>query len=181
MIDPSSTTPAYATYLGGSDTDAGESVAVDANGLVYFAVTTDSTDFPLSIAPYRTTLQGVEDVAVGIVDPTQSGPNSLLYSTYFGGSDLDDVRKLAFDANGRVLLTGFTFSPDFPVTPDAVQKTLAGNGDVFVSVVDPLHPRPFWSTPPIWAARRETWPTISWAIPRAASTSPAIRSLPISR
>jgi len=143
VIDPSSTSPAYSTYLGGSGVDTGESIAVDVNGFLYFAVSTDSTDFPLSIAPYRNTLTGVENIVVGIVDPTQSGPNSLVYDTYFGGSDLDEVRKLAFDAHGRLLLTGFTLSPDFPITQDAVQNKLAGNGDVFVSIVDPLHPGAF--------------------------------------
>ncbi len=142
-IDPSSPSLVYSSYLGGSGTDSGEAIAVSPSGLTYFAITTDSTDFPLSIAPYRTALQGVEDAVIGIVDTTQSGSNSLVYDTYFGGSDLDEVRKLAFDANGRLLLTGFTLSPDFPVTQDAVQKTLAGNGDVFVSVVDPLRPEAF--------------------------------------
>ena len=142
-IDTTSATAVYSTYLGGEGIDDGRAIAVAPNGLIYFAITTDSTEFPLSIAPYRSALQGVEDAVVGVVDTTQYGGNSLVYDTYFGGSDLDEVRKLSFDANGRVLLTGFTFSTDFPVTPDAVQKTPGGNGDVFVSVVDPAHPEAF--------------------------------------
>jgi hypothetical protein len=42
-----------------------------------------------------------------------------------------------------VLLTGYTFSTNFPTTPDAVQPVFGGNGDAFVSVLDPAHPNAF--------------------------------------
>jgi hypothetical protein len=142
-IDPNSPTEVYSTYLGGEGTDSGNALAVASNGLVYFAITTDSRDFPMSVAPYQSSLKGREDAVVGVLDMTQFGPNSLLYDTYFGGSDLNEVCKLAFDASGRVLLTGFTMSTDFPVTPDAVQATAGGNGDAFVSLMDPAHPAAF--------------------------------------
>jgi hypothetical protein len=142
-INTNSATAIYSTYLGGEAVDTGNTIAVASNGLVYFGITTNSKEFPLSIAPYRPSLPGVENIVIGVMDMTQFGPNSLLYDTYFGGSDLDEVRKLSFDASGRVLLTGFTFSPDFPITRDAAQATPGGNGDVFVSVVDPSHPEAF--------------------------------------
>ena len=142
-INTSLSRAVYSTYLGGEGTDTGNTIALASNGLVYFGVTTNSKEFPLSIAPYRASLPGLENIVVGVVNTTQFGPNSLLYDTYFGGSDLDEVRKLSFDASGRVLLTGFTFSTNFPVTPDAVQSTPGGNGDAFVSVLDPAHPEAF--------------------------------------
>jgi hypothetical protein len=77
------------------------------------------------------------------MDMNQSGVDSLVYSTYFGGSDMDMVRRLTFDNNGRVLLAGYTFSADFPITHDAVQGVAGGIGDAFVSVVDPSHPSAF--------------------------------------
>jgi hypothetical protein len=142
-INTSLTTAAYSTYLGGEGTDTGNTLALASNGLVYFGVTTNSKMFPLSISPYRSSLPGLENIVVGVINTTQFGPNSLLYDTYFGGSDLDEVRKLSFDASGRVLLTGFTFSTNFPVTSDAVQSTPGGNGDAFVTLLDPAHPEAF--------------------------------------
>jgi hypothetical protein len=142
-INTGLSTAVYSTYLGGEGTDTGNALALASNGLVYFGVTTNSKQFPLSVAPYRSSLPGLENIVVGVIDTTQFGPNSLLYDTYFGGSDLDAVRKIAFDASGRVLLTGFTLSTDFPITPDAVQAAPGGNGDVFVSVLDPAHPQAF--------------------------------------
>jgi hypothetical protein len=67
--------------------------------------------------------------------------NTLVYGTYFGGSDIDQVNAIALDAQGRMILTGFTLSTDFPITAlTAVQATNHGNGDAFLSLVDLTKP-----------------------------------------
>jgi photosystem II stability/assembly factor-like uncharacterized protein len=55
-IDPSGHTLVYSTYLGGSGTDEGTSVAVDAQGNAYVAGATASPDFPTAAA-FQTTFQ----------------------------------------------------------------------------------------------------------------------------
>ena len=45
---------------------------------------------------------------------------------------------MALNAQGNVMVTGYTLSTDFPVTPDAAQPKSAGNGDAFVAVVNPI-------------------------------------------
>jgi hypothetical protein len=92
---------------------------------------------------FRQTSAGNSDIIIGMMDMTQSGEASLVYSTYFGGSDSDEVRKITLDAKNNVILTGYTLSTDFPVTPDAVQHNPPGNGDVFVSIVNPNDPAHF--------------------------------------
>jgi len=136
-LDRNSTSPAYATYLGGEERDDGRGIAVAPNGLVYFAASTVSTQFPLAGASYRGTLQGVENVVIGVMDMTKSGTDSLVYATYFGGSVLEEVRKIALDSRGRLLLTGWTLSPDFPTTATAMQSKGSGSGSVFVARVNP--------------------------------------------
>ncbi len=142
-IDRNSTSLVYSTYLGGELTNDGRSIAVGSNGKVYFAATTTSTKFPLEGSFYRQFLQGGVDIIVGMMDMTKFGQSSLVYSTYFGGSDVDVVRKISLDAKNNVILTGYTLSNDFPVTADAVQRNAAGNTDVFVSVVNPNDPPRF--------------------------------------
>ena len=142
-LDPNATDPAYSSYLGGELSDDGRDIAVGADGLVYFTGTTDSTMFPLAGSSYLSTLQGADDIIVGVMDMTQSGVDSLVYTTYFGGSDEDIVRRLKFDSSGRLLLAGYTLSADFPITHDAVQSVAGGNGDAFVAVVDPSRPGAF--------------------------------------
>ena len=139
-INPTSSTLAYSTYLGGEFEDDGRGIAIGSNGLVYFAVNTNSTLFPLAGASYQSNLAGNYDIAIGAMDMTQSGSGSLVYATYFGGSDNDEARRLSLDANGNLLLTGYTLSSDFPVTQDAIQPVYGGNGDAFVLVVNPANP-----------------------------------------
>jgi hypothetical protein len=139
-ISPSSSTLVYGTYLGGELEDDGRGIAIGSNGLVYFAANTNSTQFPLAGPSYRSNLIGNYDIVIGAMDMSQSGTGSLVYATYFGGSDNDEVFKLALDANGNLLLTGFTESVDFPVTTDAIQPASGGNSDAFVLVVNPSNP-----------------------------------------
>jgi hypothetical protein len=138
QIDPNAGVLNYSTYLGGELADQGRAIAVAPNGLVYFAVSTASTEFPMAGYAYSYNLTTPYGIALGVMDMTKVGADSLVYSTYFGGSDLQEVRGIALDAAGRLLVTGYTLATDFPVTPDAAQPKPGGNGDAFVSVVNPL-------------------------------------------
>jgi hypothetical protein len=131
----------YASFFGSEKDDDGKAIALGSNGLVYYAGTTLGTQFPVAGAAFNQFPTGNYDVVLGAFDLTQSGVNSLVYGTYFGGSDIDQVNGMTLDANGRMLLTGFTLSSDFPVTAlTAVEASNHGNGDVFVSLVDPSKP-----------------------------------------
>jgi hypothetical protein len=140
QIDPNAGALLYSTYMGGELADQGRAIAVAPNGLVYFAISTDSTEFPMAGYAYNYSLTSAEGMAIGVMDMTKVGADSLVYSTYFGGSDIQDVKGMAFDSAGRLLLTGYTLATDFPVTPDAFQPKPGGNGDAFVSVVNPMDP-----------------------------------------
>lgn len=131
----------YSSYFGSELDDEGKAIALGTNGLVYFAGSTDGTQFPVAGAAYNVNSSGNYDVVLGAFDLTQSGVNTLVYGTYFGGSDIDQVNAIALDAQGRMILTGFTLSTDFPITAlTAVQSTNHGNGDVFLSLVDLTKP-----------------------------------------
>jgi len=137
----STATPFYSTLLGGELDDDGRAVAVAPNGLVYMAASTESTEFPMAGFSYSGNLTGGYDLIVAVLDPSQFGTESLIYATYLGGSASEEVRGMAVDASGNLLLTGYTLSSDFPVTPDAAQRTYGGNGDIFVAVVNPFNPQ----------------------------------------
>jgi len=137
QIDPVAGALLYATYLGGENDDDGRAILVGQNGLVYFTASTLSTQFPMAAYNYSGVPFGAEDVIVGAMDFTQQGSASLVYSTYFGGSANDEVRGMAFDANGNLIITGYTLSSDFPVTANAIQSSYHGNSDGWVAVVNP--------------------------------------------
>ncbi len=99
----------YSTYLGGNDYDRGSGIAVDDSGCAYVTGPTDSDDFP-TFNPYQTD-QDTTDV---FVTKLSSAGNSLIYSTYLGGSGYEWGSGIAVDNSGGAYITGGTYSTDFP-------------------------------------------------------------------
>jgi len=122
----------YSTYLGGSGSDRGKSIAVDANGNTYIAGETDSNDFPVRSA-YQTRKQGTQDTFVSVLSPAG---NYLTYSTYLGSLGWDSAGGIAVDAYGCAYVTGSAGGPDFPTTPQAYDTSFNGLSDVFVTKLD---------------------------------------------
>src|SRR5207247_6734035 len=65
------------------------------------------------------------------------GDRSLVYSTYLGGSALDQGFGIAVDASGSAYVTGLTEAADFPTTAGAFDTSFNGSGDAFVTKLDP--------------------------------------------
>jgi hypothetical protein len=138
-----STAPIYSTYLGGENDDDGRAMVLLPNGQVYLGISTDGLLFPLAGYSYNPNNSGGYDIAIALLDPTQSGVASLIYSTYIGGSGNDAVRGFALDNSGNLVVTGYTVSSNFPVTADAAQHAYGGGGDAFVAVVNAYTPTEF--------------------------------------
>jgi hypothetical protein len=127
----------YSTYFGGSSTDIVSSVAFDAKGVVYFAGTSMSDDLPVSDNARYPYPFSVGDGFVAAIDPGKLAFDSFVYGSYFGGSDLDSIQAMALDAQGRIWVTGYTFSDDLPVSPGAYAGSRAGSVDAFLARLDP--------------------------------------------
>jgi hypothetical protein len=131
---------AYSTYIGGEGIDDGRAILLGANGLVYITASTLSDYFPMagfSAQPFRA---GAQDAILDVLDMNKSGEASLVYGTFYGGSGNEEVRGMAFDPQGNVVITGYTLSTDLPITGDALQPSSAGNGDAFVAALNPAIP-----------------------------------------
>jgi len=114
VIDPELT---YSAYLGGGHNDEGNAITLDADCNVYLTGSTYSTDFPTT-NPLQTNLPG-SDV---FVSKLNAAGNTLLYSTYIGGSGGDNAWDIALDSQGRITIVGETESSDFP-TPNAYDNS----------------------------------------------------------
>ena len=101
----------YSTYLGGSSDDFGYGLAVDSSGSAYIAGWTASTNFPTSNPLQPVYGGGASDAFVARLAPNG---NSLLYSTFLGGSGDDEALALALDPTGTAFVTGRTSSASFP-------------------------------------------------------------------
>jgi hypothetical protein len=120
----------YSTYLGGSGSDEGFGIAVDSAGNAYVTGETSSTDFP-TLNSLQPSNAGNIDAFVTKLNPSGS---ALVYSTYLGGSGLDQGSGIAVDSSGNAYLTGFTNSTDFP-TMNPLQPAYGGGGDAFVAKI----------------------------------------------
>jgi hypothetical protein len=131
-VNPSGTALVYSGFLGGSGSDVGRGIAVDASGNAYVTGGTASADFPAVVGP-DTGHNGNWDAFVAKVNPSGT---ALVYSGFLGGSDWDEGWGIAVDASGNAYVTGDTRSWDFPAVggPDTSYN---GNFDAFVAKVNP--------------------------------------------
>jgi hypothetical protein len=117
----------WSTYLGGSGQDYGQSIAVNQYGQAYVTGYTASPDFP-TLNALQKTKDGNSDAFVAKF----SAGGSLLWSTYFGGSDFDYGFGIAVNQYGDAYVAGQTYSVDFP-TLNAFQAANGGSSDAFVA------------------------------------------------
>ena len=116
----------FSTYLGGTSTEAGTAVQVDASGASWVAGHTSSTDFPI-IGAMQSVRKGARDAFV-----SKFGANGVLaWSTYLGGSNDEEALGL-FVRGGDAYVVGRTSSIDFP-TAQPVQAALLGPWDAFAT------------------------------------------------
>ena len=141
-FDPTGTGPAslvYSTYLGGTLDDFGNAIAVDGSGNAYATGRTFSNDFP-TMQGFQS-YQGVSDAFVTMLNAEGT---ALIYSTYLGGTLEDVGLAIAVDGGGNAYVTGYTYSTDFPTTPDAFQVTapdLPATSHAFVTKITQGQPQ----------------------------------------
>jgi hypothetical protein len=119
-LAPSGGSLVYSTYLSGSDSEAGRSVAVDASGRAVVTGETSSPDFPTA-QPLQSGRNGD-----AFVSKLSADGRSFVYSTFLGGLTGEDRgTAVAVDATGNAYVTGWTNANDFPTTPGAWSRTCA--------------------------------------------------------
>ena len=128
-----------------------QSIAVDSTGALYLSAPAQnqifvSADGGATLKPLPQLLHVLGLMAVGgkvfaglttpsvpfvvKLDPSAS---KILYSTFLGGTFSDGLNGIAVDAQGEAVLTGYTFSPDFPVTATVANPASPGKNDGFVA------------------------------------------------
>jgi hypothetical protein len=101
----------FSTYIGGADYDRPEEIAIDSTGRSYVCGETRSSNFPVNNALYPSFMG---DTDCFILRMSSDG-QTLEYSTFIGGNELDEAKGLDIDSSGAVYLIGETKSIDFPL------------------------------------------------------------------
>jgi len=119
----------YSTFLGGNGSDCGTALSVW-HGFIWLTGYTESPDFP-TINGYDMTYNGNRDCFVAFL---HSDGQSLVWSTFVGGSGEDSSSGIGCWL-GHCFITGQTSSSDFPTSTLALDTTLNGTIDCFVTCV----------------------------------------------
>lgn len=142
-LNPAGTALVYSTYLGGNNGDMGNGIAVDAGGNVYVTGATSSDNFPTANPIQPPFNRGFSDAFVTKLNATGS---ALVYSTYLGGTKLDEGLSISVDAAGNAYVAGSTHSTDFP-TVNPLQPAYGGfTSDGFVAKLNPAGSALVYST-----------------------------------
>ncbi len=130
-IDPAGSALDYATYLGGAgNSESARAIAVDSSGSAYIAGVTNGAGFP-TVNP----IQGYVALRDSFITKLNSAGDEIVYSTYIGGDNNDDIYSLAIDGNGNAYVTGMTQSSNFP-TVSPLQATSGGTWEAFVAILE---------------------------------------------
>jgi hypothetical protein len=133
----------YSTFLGGTIREGGTGIAVDAAQNAYVVGGTGSPDFPVTKGAFQTALGGNPgNTSNAFVTKLNASGTALVYSTFLGGSNSTGAEPasafdlglgIAVDSAGNASVTGGTQASNFPTTAGAVQTTLNGTVNAFVS------------------------------------------------
>jgi hypothetical protein len=148
-LAPSGGSLVYSTYLGGTNNDMGNAIAVDNNGGAYVTGWTVSTNFPNTlgtnvIASHLTnnSFNGfIITTNVFLTKITNGISAGIAYSVVFGGNANDVGYGVAVDPTGNAFIVGATTSTNFPCLPTnnigSLHATNFGGSDIFVTAFDP--------------------------------------------
>ena len=117
----------YSTFIGGSNLDTVNSIVVDSSGNAYICGTTQSSDFPVSLNAYSN-YKGSRDIFVSKLATNEY----LLYSTIIGGSNYDIGNAIILNETNNIIITGYTYSPEFPTTAGAEDEIYDEWADCYV-------------------------------------------------
>ncbi len=124
----------YSSYLGGSNEDVASSVIMDVLDNVVMAGWTNSADFPVTATGFDTTINGGFD---GFVSKIDVANDSLVLSSFVGGSNNDYIKSVFVDSYLNAFAAGVTESPDFPAFAPSWDYTYNGGvSDGFLTQLD---------------------------------------------
>lgn len=139
-LNASGTSLLYSSYLGGSNFDVGNGIAVDVNESAYIVGETLSINFPVTAGAFQTSLAGPSDAFISkfaIATPTVTGINPHFGPTTGGtvvtitGTNFSNATSVQFGANPAA---SFIINSNTQIT--AVSPP--GTGTVDVTVTTPV-------------------------------------------
>ena len=115
-LSPDGVSIEYTALIGGDDSSYIKGIEIGEDGIVHLVGNTGANDFPTTV---NLVPDYYYDQNVFVIRLSSDG-SSIVSSTLFGGTNNDYVTAMALDDRGCVYVTGWTHSPDYPITPGAL-------------------------------------------------------------
>lgn len=122
----------FSTYLGGLNDELGYGIAVDKEYNVYITGETSSSNFPVQNG-FKTIYGGNTD---GFITKLKNTGKEIIYSSYFGGINMDVLGAVAINDKNEAYIIGGTKSSNLPCSENAFYKQLIGGEDVVIGKVN---------------------------------------------
>ena len=122
----------YSTYIGGTNNEVVQAVALDSSGRAYLTGWTNSGNFPTTAALMPNAIAAMD----GFVTRLNVAGTAREFSTYLGGVSDDEGLSIAVASNGDVTVGGSTYSYDFPMYDPLQGYTPGQQGFVTVLLSD---------------------------------------------
>ncbi|HSH95499.1 MAG TPA: hypothetical protein VK968_15255, partial [Roseimicrobium sp.] len=128
----------WSTYLGGAADDVIRNLVVDGNGRPLLAGYSASWDYP-TVNAYDPVGKGADSTVYPgqeydvVLSKLSADGASLVFSTYFASSGPDQALGLAYDASGRIYISGSSYANDLPTTSGYQNRYAGGDSDGFVA------------------------------------------------
>ncbi len=133
-LSPDGSTMVWSSFLGGTDDEEGYAVRVNSMGEIVVSGYTASLDFNNTVLSYDTSYNGGNfDVFLSTISNDGS---SLIWSSFLGGNSGEKSYSLTLDGSDNPIVTGYTWSSDFPVTGGVFDSIIDIGPDIFVSKFD---------------------------------------------
>ncbi len=129
VIDPDLV---FATYSGSTGIQSfySFSTTYDAAGCLYAGTQAYGVGWPVSPGAFQSTFGGSQDAGV---NKYSADGLTLIYSTLYGGSDVDLPHAMIVNKDNELIMAGTTTSTNLPVTTGAYDPTHNGGRDIFVA------------------------------------------------
>jgi hypothetical protein len=139
IIDPNVN---WSTFWGGLGADHAERIVMDNEDNFFVTGNTLSKNLFVSEDAYQDRNNGLFDAYLTKFDSN----GNPLWSTYYGGDQAEYCKGLAVDRLGNVIISGWTWSTNFPTSEDCYQPVYGGNqNDGFIVKFDKTGERQ-WGT-----------------------------------
>ncbi|MGZ4036254.1 MAG: SBBP repeat-containing protein [Bacteroidia bacterium] len=124
--------PLWITYFGGTGGDYAYDAKVDALGNIVIGGTTISNTLYTTSTSFQQTLSGATDAFIARFNKN----GNLTFSTYYGGTNSEDIHALAIDKNCNIIGIGGTFSTNMSTSAGCYQPYSNGGMEVYVIKLD---------------------------------------------